>query len=120
MLTLPIESPSAVTIAICEQTKEGYEMHIEQRDHLKGLNYGESTMTVSVPSLFRNLMGRISRKSKTLLCLAHVCIGCSLLVYGYGVTGIPRIVTMVLGCVMAVPFVENMVWLATNAFYRKS
>ncbi|NVN90359.1 MAG: hypothetical protein HXX11_07105 [Desulfuromonadales bacterium] len=117
---LPVKRPPKVTFEIREETKEGYEMHIERRDHLKGLNCGESVITVSVASLFGDMLDCISRKSKVLLCLAHVCMGSSLIVYGFGLTGISQIVAIVLGFVMAVPFVEKLVWLVINAFCRKA
>lgn len=95
-------------------------MYRERRERLYCLDGGKAPMVLPVPGLLGEMTDCISRKSKTLVCLAHLCIGSCLIVYGCKLTGISQIIAMVLGCVMAVPFVEKLVWLVINAFFRES
>jgi len=95
-------------------------VQIEKREQLKGPHCWESNITVYVSGLFRDIADYISHRSKMLVRLAHASIGFSLIVFGIGLTGISQIFVIVLGFVVAIPFVENLALHIIGAFFRKS
>ena len=94
-------------------------MYIEKREPLSGLHLWKSNMTMHASGLFRNMAESISQGSKMLVRLAHASIGFSLIVFGIGLTGISQILVIVLGFVVAIPFVENLALNFSNALFQK-
>lgn len=95
-------------------------VHIENREPLKDLDCWESTMTAYGSGLFRDLADYISHRSTMLIRLAHASIGISLIALGVGLTGTSQILVIVLGFVVALPFVENLVLHIISAYFRKA